>query len=191
MVRSRAGGERQRPARLREKGALMLEVTSFGSTPDGAEAHAYTLSTAHGARDRLRLWRDAPRHGGAGARDGSLADVVLGFADVKGYAGVNGSCYGGVIGPMANRTDRAEVPIDGTVYHLLGNDGPNKENNLHSDLMRGLHKRLWDASFDEAANNPRPSAARSLTVSSACPGTARSPRATRSSSPRRASPSSR
>ena len=151
MVRSRAGGERQRPARLREKGALMLEVTSFGSTPDGAEAHAYTLSTAH-ARATVSdfgatlLGMEVPD------RDGAFADVVLGFADVRGYAGVNGSCYGGVIGPMANRTDRAEVPIDGAIYHLIGNDGANKENNLHSDLQHGLHKRLWDASYDEPTN---------------------------------------
>ena len=129
----------------------MLEVTSFGSTPDGFEASAYTLSTEH-ARARISdfgatlLGMEVP------GRDGTTADVVLGFASVEGYAGVNGSCYGGVIGPMANRTDRAEVPVGGTVYHLLGNDGPNGENNLHSDLMRGLHKRAWETSYDEASN---------------------------------------
>lgn len=129
----------------------MLEVTSFGSTPDGFEASAYTLSTEH-TRARISdfgatlLGMEVP------GRDGTTADVVLGFASVEGYAGVNGSCYGGVIGPMANRTDRAEVPVDGTAYHLLGNDGPNGENNLHSDLMRGLHKRAWETSYDEASN---------------------------------------
>lgn len=128
-----------------------MEVTSFGTTPDGIETHAYTLSTE---RAQVSVCDFGATLLGVVVPDrgGKPADVVLGFGSIDGYAGVNGSCYGGIIGPVANRTDRAEVPIDGTVYHLTANDGASKENNLHSDLMHGLHKRLWDTSFDEATN---------------------------------------
>ena len=32
------------------------------------------------------------------------------------------------------------------------NDGPNKANNLHTDLEHGLHKRVWNATVDEITN---------------------------------------
>lgn len=125
-----------------------MEVSSFGTTPAGAEAHVYTLRSEH-ARVRVSDFGAALVGIEVPDRDGTMADVLLGFASVEGYAGENGACYGGVIGPMANRTDRAEVPIDGVVYHLPGNDGPHDENNLHSDLARGLHKRLWEVGSTE------------------------------------------
>lgn len=127
-----------------------MEISSFGTTPEGTEAHVYTLRSEHAAVrvsdfGATLVGIDVPD------RDGKLADVLLGFASVEGYAGENGACYGGIIGPVANRTDRAEVPLGGTVYHLPGNDGARGENNLHSDLRRGLHKRLWEV--DDAAGD--------------------------------------
>ena len=134
-----------------------MEITSFGALPDGREAHAYELSTSH-ARVRVCDYGATLLGAEVPDRDGSMSDVVLGFSSVEGYVRETGACYGGVIGPMANRTDRAEVPIDGTVYHLLGNDGEKGENNLHSDLLHGLHKRLWEAEADEGAGAVRFSA---------------------------------
>ena len=128
-----------------------MEVSSFGHTPEGAQARVFELRSEH-ARVRVSDFGATLVGADVPDRDGALADVVLGFGSVEGYAGANGACYGGVIGPVANRTDRAEVPIDGTIYHLPGNDGPRGENNLHSDLKRGLHKRVWDAAVDEAGN---------------------------------------
>ena len=128
----------------------MVEVSVFGVAPSGEEAHAYTLSRG-AARVRVSDFGATLLGVEVPDRAGEPADVVLGYADVSGYAGVNGACYGGVIGPVANRTDRAEVPLGEKVYHLPGNDGPGLANNLHSDLERGLHKRLWRASVDEDA----------------------------------------
>lgn len=129
----------------------MINIASFGVTPDGRESHAYAL---YDGRTVVRvsdfgatlLGIETP------GADGTVADVVLGYESVLGYAGPNGACYGGTIGPVANRTDRAEVPLGATVYHLPGNDGPDGRNNLHTDLDRGLHKRLWDATADEATD---------------------------------------
>lgn len=129
----------------------MIERTSFGTAPDGTPTSSF-LITAGPARARVSDFGATLLGVEVPDAAGELADVVLGFKGIEGYAGENGACYGGTIGPMANRTDRAEVPISGTVYHLSGNDGPEGRNNLHSDLKRGLHKRVWDAAVDEAGN---------------------------------------
>ena len=121
-----------------------MEASSFGQMPDGVQARIFELASEH-ARVRVSDFGATLVGADVPDRTGALADVVLGFASVEGYAGANGACYGGVIGPVANRTDRAEVPLNGTVYHLPDNDGPHAENNLHSDLEHGLHKRLWEA----------------------------------------------
>ncbi|MBM6774025.1 aldose epimerase family protein [Olsenella profusa] len=130
----------------------MVEQREFGVAPDGSKASVFELS-AGAVRVRVSdfgatlLGIDAPD------RTGATADVLLGFASLDGYAGENGACYGATIGPVANRTDRAEVPLGGHVWHLPGNDGPNHRNNLHSDLARGLHKRHWKARVDEAESS--------------------------------------
>lgn len=116
----------------------------FGRTPEGAEVMVHQLEVG-GARVRVSdfgatiVGIDVPDSAG------ELADVVLGYGDLAGYLGPNPACYGGTIGPVANRTDRAEIIVDGRTYHLTGNDGPDGRNNLHTDLAHGLHKRLWTA----------------------------------------------
>ena len=128
----------------------MIGTQPFGTAPGGHPVTVYEL-TAGSARVRVMdfgatlLGVDVPN------ASGSTADILLGFATLEGYLD-NPSCHGATVGPSANRTDRAEVPIAGTVYHLPGNDGPNDANNLHTDLAHGLHKRMWSARADEAAN---------------------------------------
>lgn len=128
----------------------MIATTPFGTLPDGREAHVFELSRGS-ARVRVSdlgatvLGIDVPD------RTGALADVVLGFGGIEGYLGPNPAFFGATVGPVANRTDRAEVPLGGRVYHLPGNDGPGLANNNHTDADRGLHKRLWDAEADEGA----------------------------------------
>ncbi len=123
----------------------MITIDSFGTAPDGTPAHVYTLANGPVT---VRLSDFGATILGIDAPDaaGNSADIVLGFASIDGYAGTNAACYGATIGPVANRTDRAEVTIAGTSWHLAANEG---ENNLHSDLEHGLHKRVWEAAVDE------------------------------------------
>ena len=132
----------------------MIARTPFGCLPDGRETMLYELS-AGGVTVRVCDFGATLQAVLAPDRDGKPADIVLGYGDVAGYCGENAACYGATIGPVANRTDRGEVPIAGSVHQLPKNDGPARENNLHSDLARGLHKRLWNAEADEAANAVR------------------------------------
>lgn len=129
----------------------MITMKRFGAAPDGREAHLFEISGENGT---ARVTDFGAALVGIDVPDGkgALDDVVLGFDSLAGYAGDNPACYGCTIGPSANRTDRAEVPIAGTVYRLPKNDGPDEANNLHTDLAHGLHKRLWDFSLDEGSD---------------------------------------
>ena len=131
----------------------MIETHPFGTAPDGRPVTVYEL--AAGAT-RVRVMDFGATLVGVDVPDasGATADMLLGFGELEGYFG-NPSNYGATIGPVANRTDRGEVPIAGTVYQLPKNDGPTKDNNLHSDLDHGLHKHMWDAEVDDDANAVR------------------------------------
>ena len=132
----------------------MIERQPFGTTPDGTAASRFVL-TAGSARAAVTDYGATLLSVEVPDRDGRAGDVLLGYGSLEGYLGPNPACYGGTIGPVANRTDRAEVPLAGAVYHLPGNDGPNAANNLHTDLDQGLHRRVWSAQADDAANAVR------------------------------------
>jgi aldose 1-epimerase len=106
--------------------------------PDGTAVHRYTLAaeritasilTYGGIIDRLET-PDA---------HGMRANVVLGYADVAGYARGNKPYFGALIGRYANRIARGRFTLDGHAYALALNDGPNT---LHGGA-RGFDKVVW------------------------------------------------
>ena len=110
---------------------------SFGVLPTGEQATLYTIKhgklsasvTDYGATLVSLMVPD---------RNGNVADVVLGYDDVNGYA--NGTCFlGAVVGRNANRTGGAQFALNGKTVSLTPNEGPN---NLHSgpDFW---NKRFW------------------------------------------------
>ena len=129
----------------------MIERRPFGTIPGGAEATRYALKAGR-VRASVSDFGATLLSLELPDRKGVTADVLLGFDSVGGYAGENPAFFGGTVGPVANRTDRAEVPLAGVTYHLPRNDGPDGRNNNHTSSEHGLHKRLWDAEVDEAAN---------------------------------------
>lgn len=118
----------------------------FGTTSKGETAYIYELTNKNGMVARVTDF-------GANLvallvpdKNGKAEDVVLGFDDVKAYE-FNPSFFGAVIGPSANRIAGAAFEIDGVKYNIAVNDG---KNNLHSEIMSGVHKRMWKA---EASDN--------------------------------------
>lgn len=73
-------------------------------------------------------------------REGSLADVVLGFDDPQDYC-ESGTFFGAVVGRNANRIGGASFRLNGEKYQLDKND--NGRNNLHSgcDFYKN---RIWE-----------------------------------------------
>ncbi len=110
----------------------------FGKSPKGEEVSLYTLKneritariTDFGATLVSLVVKDAR---------GEDRDVVLGYRSLEPYFD-NPACMGATIAPCANRTANASYVIDGVRYQMSINDG---NNNLHSDLVNGAHKRVW------------------------------------------------
>ena len=74
-------------------------------------------------------------------RQGTAADVVLGFDTLDGYLGGNKPYFGAIIGRYANRIAKGRFSLEGISYQLPTNDGPNT---LHGGT-RGFDKVVWHA----------------------------------------------
>lgn len=122
-----------------------IKKRSFGITAEGKEVFLYTLENSKGMKAEITNFGAILVNLLVPDAKGEVADVVLGFDNVEGYK-VNGSFFGAVVGPNANRIGDAVFAIDGTEYKLAKNDG---ENNLHSDREIGYHKLVWDAEEGE------------------------------------------
>ena len=71
---------------------------------------------------------------------GNMADVVLGYDDVESYF-YDGPCAGKVPGRYANRIARGYLEVDGKVYQLAINNGPNA---LHGG-PEGFQNKIWES----------------------------------------------
>lgn len=71
-------------------------------------------------------------------RNGTFADIVLGFDSLNGYLGDH-PFFGAIVGRYCNRIAGGRFDIDGTTYQLTINNGPN---HLHGG-SRGFDKVIW------------------------------------------------
>ena len=76
-------------------------------------------------------------------KDGNIADVVLGYKDVADYF-YDGPCAGKVPGRYANRICKGHLDIDGKVFQLNINNGPN---HLHGG-PENFSNKIWDCEMD-------------------------------------------
>jgi aldose 1-epimerase len=113
---------------------------SFGKTPDGTGVEIFTLKNDNGIEVRVTNYGGIITSLKAPDRNGTLADVVLGFETLDGYLGDH-PYFGAVIGRYANRIADGRFKIDGIGYKLAVNNGPN---HLHGG-RRGFDKHVWDA----------------------------------------------
>ncbi len=120
---------------------MAVSIEKFGKYTDGRDIMLYTLSNQAGMQAALTNLGAVLVKLMVPDKDGKAEDVVLGFDKGEDYL-VNGSYFGAVIGPSANRIANAAFEIDGVKYQLDVNDG---KNNLHSHAQDGYHKMLWEA----------------------------------------------
>ncbi len=76
----------------------------------------------------------------APARNGSLADVALGFDTLGPYV-ADRACFGAIVGRVAGRITGARFQLGGKTYELAQNEAPN---HLHGGT-KGFNKRNWTA----------------------------------------------
>ncbi len=77
-------------------------------------------------------------------RDGKMADIALGYDQLKNYVNaVDKPYFGAVVGRYGNRIAKGEFTLDGETYTLATNNGPN---HLHGGWI-GFDKVIWDAAM--------------------------------------------
>ena len=113
------------------------------TTLDKSGMNVYTLSNANGMEVDVIALGAAIVNVRIPSKKGTV-DVVLGFDDLNMY-NVNPAFFGATVGPVANRTAKAQLTIDGVKYSLPVNEN---DNNLHTDFDNGLHKRTFSENVD-------------------------------------------
>ena len=126
--------------------APSVAVRTFGYLPGGVPIQAWTLSGAGGLVAEIIPYGATVTRLLAPDRDGRLADVVLGFDNLQAYR-ANRGYLGAMAGRVAGRITGGRFCLDGRVYQLACNDGPN---HLHGGL-EGFDKKVWTAAATSGA----------------------------------------
>jgi aldose 1-epimerase len=104
------------------------------------EAQIYLLRNSAGMEARITNYGGTVMSLLAPDRNGTLADVVLGYYSVADYAKAS-PYFGCLIGRYGNRIAQARFSLDGQEYRLAANNGPNS---LHGGV-KGFDKVMWSA----------------------------------------------
>jgi aldose 1-epimerase len=115
-----------------------VNVSEFGKTKDGTVVHRYLLTNNKGMEAVMIDYGADLVSLKVPGRDGKMADVVLGYDDVAGYES-DKSYFGATIGRYGNRIAGGQFTLDGKIFQLPKNDGPNS---LHGGSP-GFNKRMW------------------------------------------------
>ena len=119
----------------------------FGSHGDKPVAQ-YTLTNANGLMARLITFGARLTAMSIPGRDGTTADVVLGFDDLASYAKTD-TFFGATCGRYGNRIKNGVFVLDGQEIHVSRNEAPN---HLHGGF-EGFDKQVWEAHPDENDNS--------------------------------------
>jgi aldose 1-epimerase len=112
----------------------------FGNAPDGSTVEIYTLKSG-AVEARIMTYGAIVVSIKTADRAGAMGDVVLGYDDLAGYLGDGKTYFGAVVGRYGNRIAHGKFALDGHVYNLPLNNGPNS---LHGGTV-GFDKRNWTA----------------------------------------------
>ncbi len=115
-----------------------LETSPFGRLPDGRAVTRIDLNADDGSGISLLDLGAAVVEVRVPDRHGEVGNVVLGHRDLAGYA-VNAPYFGVIVGRCANRIAGSRFELDGRVFDLVPNEGPNQ---LHGG-PDGFHARVW------------------------------------------------
>jgi aldose 1-epimerase len=125
-----------------------VEKMLWGKTADGTAVDLYVLTNGKITAKVMTLGGivtelDVPD------RDGSLADVVLGFDNLQSYLAGHPH-FGAITGRFANRIAKGRFTLDGKEYKLAVNNGPNS---LHGGL-KGFDKVVWKGEDVSGTDGP-------------------------------------
>lgn len=125
------------------------ERDAFGRMPDGRLVEAITLTNNSGMTVRIIALGATIQSVLVPDRDGQVADVALGYPTLDGYL-AKPEYFGATVGRVANRIAAGRFELDGKVYQVPVNNGPNS---LHGGLA-GFDKVLWEVVAVDSGDTP-------------------------------------
>lgn len=126
-----------------------IESRCFGHMPDGQRVTAFTLVSDAGCEAVILTLGATLQALRTPDRDGRLADITLGYADVDSYLDSH-DYMGATVGRVANRIAGGRFTLDGRTYHIPPNEGPHA---LHGGPS-GFDRALWEPVAHGAAPDP-------------------------------------
>lgn len=124
----------------------MIETFEFGNV-GGEEVKGFILRNRNGLVAKVISYGARLTEFHMPDRNGSLADVVLGFDDLASYVATN-TFFGATCGRYGNRIKDGRFILDGTDHQVDRNEGPN---HLHGG-RNGFDRKNWNAVADEGLN---------------------------------------
>jgi aldose 1-epimerase len=124
-----------------EKKAAVLGAVEvpYGKTAEGEAVSQFVLTNKNGVTVKLISYGGAISEIWVPCNKGKLADVNLGFDDIKGWQGKDNPYFGCITGRYAGRIGKGKFTLDGKEYKLVTNNGPN---HLHGGT-KGFDKKVW------------------------------------------------
>jgi len=120
--------------------SMNVKKDAFGALPDGTSVEIYTLANDRGIEARLMTYGATLVSLKLPDRNGTFDDVVLGYDALDGYV-KNSPYFGAIVGRYGNRIAKGRFTLNGVMYTLATNNGPN---HLHGGL-KGFDKVVWKA----------------------------------------------
>jgi aldose 1-epimerase len=127
------------PLVLNMEAQTKVSKQPFGKRPDGTVVDIYTLDDGI-LEARIMTYGGIVVSLKVPDRAGKVADVVLGYDSLDKYL-TNPPFFGAIIGRYANRIAEGKFKLNGKVYSLPINNGPNS---LHGGT-HGFDKVVWSA----------------------------------------------
>ncbi len=126
---------------------MKITQSVFGVMPEGRDVEQFSLANDQGLVVKIINYGGIITNILVPDKKGNTHDVVLGFDNLESYL-VNQPYLGAIIGRVANRIAGGRFELDGKVYTLAQNNGPNS---LHGGI-KGFDKKFWFAAKDSTEN---------------------------------------
>lgn len=117
-----------------------MKISSKSYKSEKGDITLFRLENSEGAWVELSSLGAGIVEVGVPDRDGKLANVALSYAEPASYI-ADGPCLGKCPGRYANRIAKGHLEVDGTLYQLAINNGPN---HLHGG-PEGFQNQVWEA----------------------------------------------
>lgn len=117
-----------------------LDAARFETRLDGKATKLVVLSNGNGCELALLNYGARIVSLMVPDRDGNMVDVVTGHDSIDDYLTTEEPYFGAVCGRYANRIAHGRFELDGKVYTLATNNGPNS---LHGGT-KGFNFQVWD-----------------------------------------------